>query len=1141
MRTRLRILDLRALPVLVSAVLAFAATGVRAQPDDVLTLDIKAQKAGSALITLAKISGVQIALSQESGEKFEVEALKGEYRFGDALAALLTNTGLAYEFASENLVVVREAEEVAEPETADEAPAEDDEGSIERTIVTGSRIRRDEFTSAAPVQVIDGQASRELGLIDAVSLLQSATQATNTQIDNAFTVFVLDNGAGSAQINLRGVGTQRVLLLLNSRRLAPAGVGGAPTSPDISTIPNVLVDRIEFLLDGASSIYGSDAVAGVANVIMRKDFEGFEFEGEIVETDATGGGEQTLGLAWGKNADNWTLGVAAEIYDRQRVRLRDRAYTEQCDRFLYEDENGNPLSDYLGLIPGTTRSPCRFRGINRVFIPVGYGDVWYTPGTTNIGIPNFSETELPVSFTRFNSAAIVPIDTDGDGVPDTGLVDPDGNGVSEVDLQKDTYNYNGSDRDRASDLLPNSRRINLYAYGEHDLGNASNSQAYFEFLYANRKTEAITRGARLFPDVPPNNPFNPCNVSQPNGVNCLGFFGFYALGFEVTPIVVVRGDRDNDDVEIEQVRMVAGMRGDLPAWRNKSGFGNWGYDFYFSHSASNGTDFQTGILERELTLSLETSVIDPDTGEITCGDGQPCVPVNLFAGSLYQPGGGHFATPAEHDFVFGLRSFDTEIYQSIFSGMLHGDVATLPWNDTSILLALGVEYREDEINSIPNDVARKGLLIGYFRDGGAVGKRNITELFMETELQLLEDVPLAQDLSLNLALRWTEESTYGSDTTYSAKSVYAPFNGITFRATYGTSFRAPNMHEQFLAGASGFSDVYDPCVVPIAAREGSLDPNELATYKPDEDLREQTALDNCRAHGVDPTMLGLGGLDVTYPVESLRKGGQHLQLDIEPETSISYTYGIVLDQPFRDTFTLRASVTYYDVHVENTISLMGADYIVNDCYVEQPNNTSRFCRFIERDATGLIDVVEASFININAITSRGIDYNVYFRRDFVVFDRNLNLELDLRITRLLENRSIFFEFEEDDAATPVAPEWEGTALLFATYGDYRFNWRANYINGEEDDPGEFFEGPPCRTLDVMCRPLARTDSYWMHSTSITWVPRDWSFTLGIVNIFDEEPPLMDDGAPEIQLNNIPLGAGYDLLGRRVFLSVAKPF
>lgn len=1036
---------------------------------------------------------------------------------------------------------------LAQGAIAQETEAEEENGEavteevMDEIVVTGSRIRRDEFSSAAPVQIIDGQASRELGLIDTAALLQSTTQATGTQIDSTFTAFVVDNGPGAAQINLRGLGVQRVLVLLNSRRVAPGGVGGAPTSPDISTIPNVMIDRIEFLLDGASSIYGSDAVAGVANVIMRKDFEGFEFEGEVVATDGAGGGEQTLGLAWGRTADNWTLGVAAEIYDRQRVRLRDRSFTEQCDRYFHEDENGNPLSILRGLVPGTTDSPCKLRTMNRVYIPLGFGNVWYTPGTTNIGIPDFSETEVPVGFTRYNPAAIVPIDTNGDGIPDTGLVDPDRNGVSEVDLQTDAYNFNGSDRDRAGDLLPNSRRVNLYAYGEHDLGNASNSQAYFEFLYANRKTEVFSPGASIFPDVPANNPYNPCNQSQPNGANCLGFFGFNFGNFEVTPIVMVRGDRDNNDVEVSQVRMVAGMRGDLPSWRNDSGFGNWGYDFYFSYSASNGTDFQTGILERELTLSLETSVRNPATGEVSCGNGQPCVPVNMFAGSLYQPGGGDFATAEERDFVFGVRSFDTEIYQSVFSGVLQGEVAALPWNNTPIPLVLGVEYREDEINSIPNDVAREGLLIAYFRDGGAVGKRDITELFLETELQLLEGVTLAQDLSLNLALRWTSESTYGSDTTYSAKSVWSPVEGITFRGTYGTSFRAPNTHEQFLAGTSGFATIFDPCVVPIAARDASLNPNEPATYNPAEDLREQDTLDNCRADGVDPTALGLDGINTVYSVERLRKGGQQVQLDIDPETSTSYTYGIVLDQPFWDNFALRAGVTYYDVDVENTISQLGTGFIVNDCYVEQPDSSSAFCRFIKRGANGLIDLVEASFVNINAITSRGIDYNLYFQRDFVVLDRNLNLELDLRVTRLLENNFIFRESEEDDAATPVAPEWEGTALLFATYGDYRFNWRANYINGEEDENADFDEYAPCDGLGVLCRPIARTGSYWTHTASVTWVPRDWEITLGIVNLFDEEPPLLDGAAPEVQLNNIPLGAGYDLLGRRAFLSLRKQF
>ena len=1026
----------------------------------------------------------------------------------------------------------------AENET-DESAIDDE--VIEEIVVTGSRIKRDEYSSASPIQIIDGQGARELGLIDTASLLQSATQATGTQIDSTFTAYVLDNGPGAAQVNLRGLGAQRVLLLLNSKRLAPGGVGGAPTSPDISTIPNIMIDRIEYLLDGASSIYGSDAVAGVANVIMRTDFDGIDFEGQIVNTDATGGDEKTLGIAWGKTGDNWTLGIAGEFYGRDRLRLSGRSYTSQCNRYIYEDEDGNELNNFLGLVPGTTLSPCKLNTINRIRFPLGYGygNVWFTPGTSNIGIPNFSETELPLGFIGFNPAAIIPTDIDGDGIPDTGLVDPDGDGVSEVDIQSEQFQYNGSERDRAGDLLYGSERSNIYAYGEYDLGNESNSTLYFEALFARRTTEVYSPGPTIFPDVPANNPYNPCNQFAPGGVNCMGFFGFNFGNIVLRPNIMVRSDRDNNNVEINQSRIVGGIRSDLPGLRNDSGFGNWSYDLYYSYSRSVGVDKQFGILGEPFFRSIETSRIDSETGQIVCGNGEPCVPINMFAESLYQPGGGAFSTQEEHDFVFGVRSFDTEVLQSITSGVLQGDVFQLPWNDTIVPLVLGFEFRVDEINSIPNDVARDGGLIYYFKDGGATGKRDITELFAETELQLLQDLPFAREWSLNLSTRWTEESTYGSDTTYSVKSVFTPVDSVTFRGTYGTSFRAPNAREQFLVGTSGFTTVFDPCVVPTEARITSINPGMNDTYDPDEDQREPLTLENCRANGVDPTMLGLDGLPTSYSVEVLRKGGQQVQLDIDPETSTSYTYGVIFDQFFWDDFTLRAGVTYYDVEVIDSISLLSTGYIVNDCYVESPNNSSAFCRFINRDADGTLDIVDSSFVNIDTISSRGIDYNLFYQRNFIIADRNLDLQVDLRMTRLLENNFIFRDFDEDDAGTTVAPEWEGTLVVNARYHDFRVNWRANYVSGETEEQFDFGNYTPCSTIDVLCTPIVDTSYYWTHTASVTWTPRDWFITVGVVNMFDKDPPLMDTAAPETQLNNIPLGAGYDILGRRVFASVSK--
>ena len=1019
---------------------------------------------------------------------------------------------------------------------------EGDEAEVvttEEVIVTGSRIRRDEFSSAAPLQIISGIKSREVGLIDTATLLQSTSQATGTQIDNTFNSFVLDNGPGSAQVNLRGLGAERVLLLLNSRRLAPGGVGGAPTSPDTSTIPSIMIERIELLLDGASSIYGSDAVSGVANVIMRQDFEGFEVEGQLVRPTNDGGDESQLGVMWGTQGDNWTFGIGGEYYERDAVRWADRDYTSQCNRYIHETDDGGILNNHNGLVPGTTLSPCKLSTINRVFVPVGFGNIWYTPGESNIGIPNFSETEVPVGFAGFNSTINV-IDIDGDGTPDTGVVDPDGNGQTEVDLQTPFFNYNGSARDRAGDFLTSTERTNIYAYGEYDMQNDANTTFYGEVLFSNRQSSIFSPGATIFPEVPATNPFNPCNQAQPDGVNCINFFGGLNFGsLEVTPIVAIQGDRDRNEVEIEQYRYVGGVRGDLPFIQNDSGLGNWGYDLYYSYSTSKGTDFQQGILEEQLLFSLNNSVIDPATGQVTCEG--TCVPVNMFASSIYQAGGGTFSTQAERDFVFGDRSFITEVDQTVISGVLQGDLFELPWNNTPVPLVLGAEWREDEINSIPNRVAAEGLLIAFFKDGGAIGSRDITELFIETELQLLEGVTFGEEWSLNLAARWTDESTYGDDVTYSAKTLYTPMDGFTLRGTYGTSFRAPNAREQFLVGQSGFNTIADPCVVPIAARIPSLDPNEDATYDPANDDRDQTTLDNCAANGVDPTVLGLDGTVTQYSVEVLRKGGQQVQLDIDPDTSTSWTAGAVLDQRFFDDFTLRLGPTYYDIEVEDSISLLGTQFLINDCYVENENNTSAFCRFLTRDDDGLLDTVDSSFVNVNKITSRGIDWNVFYQQDFIVADRNLDIQVDVRMTRVLENNFIFEESSEDDAGTPVAPEWEGTMLVSASYDDFTLNWRTNYIKGEDDEREEFATNAPCEYLDTLCRPFVPTEDYYTHTLSLVWEPRDWAITLGVANVTDEEPPLVDTAAPELQVNNVPLGAGYDFLGRRIFASVRKAF
>jgi len=173
--------------------------------------------------------------------------------------------------------------------------AQEDEG--DEVVVTGSRIKRDTFSSLSPLQVIDFDEKRDLGIIDPVTILQTTESAAGQQIDSTFSGFVLDNGPGSETIDLRGLGANRTLVLVNSRRIAPSGVEGAPSTPSINLIPGSLVDRIDILLDGASSVYGSDAVAGVVNVLLKKDFEGFDVTATYNPAQDAGGKDYNLSVS----------------------------------------------------------------------------------------------------------------------------------------------------------------------------------------------------------------------------------------------------------------------------------------------------------------------------------------------------------------------------------------------------------------------------------------------------------------------------------------------------------------------------------------------------------------------------------------------------------------------------------------------------------------------------------------------------------------------------------------------------------------------------------------------------------------------------------------------------------------------------
>ncbi|MBW8809404.1 MAG: TonB-dependent receptor plug domain-containing protein, partial [Lysobacter sp.] len=238
------------------------------------------------------------------------------------------------------------AQDAAKPDA--EAPAKPtttSATSLETVTVTGSRIGRDTFTSVSPLQVITREETTLAGFNSTAGALQStAVTAGSGQINNAYGGFVTNGGPGANTLGLRGMNPTRTLILLNGRRVAPAGSRGSVGSADLNVLPSAMIDHIEILKDGASSIYGSDAIAGVVNIVTRKNINEFSVEAQYNVTEDGGGDEARYSLAWGKTGDRFSISGSFEAYDRNELNLGDRDWTK-CNtdyrRTVTRDTSGN--------------------------------------------------------------------------------------------------------------------------------------------------------------------------------------------------------------------------------------------------------------------------------------------------------------------------------------------------------------------------------------------------------------------------------------------------------------------------------------------------------------------------------------------------------------------------------------------------------------------------------------------------------------------------------------------------------------------------------------------------------------------------------------------------------------------------------
>ena len=1131
------------------------------------------------------------------------------------------------------------------PEVVEELVEQiDDDQEEDRVVTTGSRLRKNTFNSIKPLQVIDFQESREVGLLDTIEILQTSEAAAGTQIDSSFGGFVLDNGPGSETIDLRGLGAARTLVLVNGRRLAPLGVEGAPTQPSINSIPSILVENADLLLEGASSIYGSDAIAGVVNVTLARDFEGFQVQGST-EIAQQGGEDFTISARYGKNFDRAFFGIGAEFDRRDGVTIDDRDFFADCQTNVEIDENGNirrnnvenavtqELFNGLSANPIDVDNPCIVGGTTSRFIELSglpFGSVFANRPDVNadesvLGIPGFTD---PFVF--------FPFDADGDRVVDNSLRQ---------------FSINGNDN--TANIISPQERVNVFAFGELTLEGEANITPFFEILYSDTDVEIDSGSAQLFPVVGFDNPFNPCGtngvdcgagVSAPGGLFTSPSFiedfntfqrdidpnrdgdtrdaricatfgaafdpdgnlipgsgpfdnaactpGLFGLGapvgpIDVQPVVTIDDDRTFNDIELEQTRIVGGVKGDIPAFNyDPDGFINfsdWRFEASGSYSISNGTSNRPGIREDRLNLALGNAVndfTDANGNFFAAGDTVPglapcevapgtalaadvtagCVPVNLFAPAALEIRGELGADEAA--FVFDTRRFDTRYFQTVLNGFVAGTIADLPAGE--VQASLGVEWREDEIDSQPDDIAANGLFFGFFSDQGAVGSRNILEGFGEISIPLVADKPFFKQLDVEAGFRVLDDEFFGTEAVYSVNGGWRPTESLFLRASYGTSFRAPNLGELFQLPQSGFVTVFDPCIAPANAFIADLgDPTAPLAFDPSLDMRDADVIARCIAEGL-PQDLGGGAVAAIQGAEIFSEGN----LDLDPETSTSLNLGASFEQPFTDAFDFTFGVNYYDIDVSDTVVSPGAQFIVNDCFVNEQDAESIFCDRIERDADQLIEFVGLGFINLNEEEVRGLDFRATLDYDFNAFDLPFTYRFSGRANHLLERRTLFIgddgtETEDNFEGEFGFPGWTGSGFNSLQYKDFAFNWFTRYVSDvsqdeagiddfgnafglDTDDDGfadtfsETCLGPEFG--DVNCRDVGFTDDYFVHNLSVNYQNADanLSITLGVNNVFDRDPPEVD-GSEVLSVSNVPIGNGFAVNGRTFVAQLRKAF
>jgi iron complex outermembrane receptor protein len=943
------------------------------------------------------------------------------------------------------------------------------ETALQEVVVTGSRIAQPNLQGTSPVTQVTAEDVAVQGVTrieDLVNQMPQAFAAQNATISNGAT--------GTATINLRGLGSPRTLVLVDGRRLPYGGVTSESAAPDVNSIPAAMVERVELLTGGASAAYGSDAVAGVVNFIMKKDFEGVMFDATLGayqhKNDFGGPGETKLRDVISANSQ----------LNPQQFQLPDSNVTDGEAREFNvmmgvstEDGRGN-ITLYAG-VRDNKKVLQRDRDYSACSLSANPTESFACGG---------SATSFPGYFYQDGAAFTIDQTT--------------GNTFRPFNEDSDLYNFGPVNHYQRPD-----RRYSLGAFGHYEL--AEFAEVYSQLMFTDYESVAqIAPGGNFF-DTSTINCDNPTlSAQQLATIGCDA--AAIAAGDSVTLYMARRnteGGGRQQRFAKSSFRALAGIRGAISE--------NWDYDASVQYS-SGITDASANNYFHKTRLVRALDVIsDPVTGAPVCrsvvdGTDPNCVPYNPFQiGGVTEDALNYLQVP-------GLQQgkIEQEIYQAVVTGDLGGYGVQSPFAQESIKVAFGVEQRYDRLDNVTDDPTSADLLSGTGGPTiGISGSTKVLDLFTEVRLPLVQDVTFADQLGMELAYRRSDYDPVTTDT-YKIGMDWAPVEDVRFRASYQRAVRAANVVELFTAQGFNLFDLPgDPCGADLAGTPGAA--SDAA----------------CLADGVPAALLRSPSLDSPAGQYNFLQGGNQ---ELAPEESDTYSYGVILQPSFLPNLSM--SIDYFDIDIQDTISTFGSSATVDACYFQGDQEA---CDRINRDANGNLwrgdGHVEDLNINIGSLSTKGWDLSLsYTGVELGAFgDLSFNLVgtiLDELITVPGPNSDPIEcqgKFSGDICETP-SPEWRhhfriGWSSPWNT--DVALTWRY-YDSVTNIAPG---------TVDNIDYELGAR-SYF--DIAASWAATEkTTIRLGINNVADKDPPLSSAVGTTGNGNTYP--QTYDALGRWIFL------